>query len=239
LNIVLFDPGEIGRPLEAGDARAAHVIGVLKRKPGETFDAGVYDGDRGKGRVIAVENGRVVWAFEASGLGPGPELDPIELVVGLPRPQTARKILQEATALGVRALRFAAADKAEAGYARSTLWTSGEWRRHVRAGIEQAFSTRVPRVAFGMGLGEAIGADAGTVVALDNYEADAALGSSDIVLKRPVTIAVGAERGWSARERDLFRSRGAALAHLGPRVLRTETACVAAFAVVKARLGLF
>jgi len=51
-------------------------------------------------------------------------------------------------------------------------------------------------------------------------------------------VAIGPERGWSARERDLLRARGFELVHLGPRVLRTETACVAAVAVVKSRLGL-
>ena len=45
--------------------------------------------------------------------------------------------------------------------------------------------------------------------------------------------------GWSARDRAFLRANGFALAHLGTRVLRTETAVVAAVALVKARLGLF
>jgi len=52
-----------------------------------------------------------------------------------------------------------------------------------------------------------------------------------------VVLALGPERGWSPAERDLLRSEGFALAHLGPRVLRAETAAVAAVAIVKSRLG--
>ncbi|HNC22732.1 MAG TPA: 16S rRNA (uracil(1498)-N(3))-methyltransferase [Opitutaceae bacterium] len=47
-----------------------------------------------------------------------------------------------------------------------------------------------------------------------------------------------AARGWSGVERDLLRSRGFGLAHLGARVLRSETAVIAAVAVVRSRLGL-
>jgi RsmE family RNA methyltransferase len=51
-------------------------------------------------------------------------------------------------------------------------------------------------------------------------------------------IAIGPERGWSAGERDFLRSLSFEMRHLGSRVLRTETACVAAVAIVKAGLGL-
>jgi RsmE family RNA methyltransferase len=53
-----------------------------------------------------------------------------------------------------------------------------------------------------------------------------------------VVLALGPERGWSASERDLLRAEGFQLVHLGERVLRVETACVAAIAVVKAKLSL-
>ena len=73
-------------------------------------------------------------------------------------------------------------------------------------------------------------------LALDNYEAGRGLAA--VVPVSPVTLAIGPERGWSAGERDLLRGRGFEMVHLGSRVLRTETACVAAVAIVKAGLGL-
>jgi RsmE family RNA methyltransferase len=73
-------------------------------------------------------------------------------------------------------------------------------------------------------------------IALDNYEAGRGL--AGVVPIPPVMIAIGPERGWSAGERDLLRGLGFEMRHLGSRVLRTETACVAAVAIVKAGLGL-
>jgi RsmE family RNA methyltransferase len=235
VNLILFDRGEIGRPLSRADPRAEHILAVLRRKEGDAFDAGLVNGPRGKGTLVRAGGEALELAF-AWGAEPAPP-DPIALVVGLPRPQTARKILQEAAALGVRELHFVPTEKGEPGYARSTLWRSGEWERRLRAGAEQAFDTRLPALTHGQPLEEVLSRLAGACgVALDNYESAGPLSATD--LKLPLVVAVGPERGWSASERDLFRRLNFSLAHLGPRVLRTETACVAAVAIVRSRLGL-
>lgn len=238
LNIVLFEPDELNQPLALTDRRVEHVLIILKRSPGERFDAGVINGPRGKGLVEAVTASALHWKFEpGANSADNLPLPPIELWVGLPRPQTARKILQEATALGASALRFFVSSKAEAGYAQSTLWTSGEWRRHALAGMEQSFTTLLPEIEFNVSLAATLQAHPHpTLLALDNYEASQRLAALATSLRPPVAIAVGSERGWSGSERDQLRAAGAQLAHLGSRVLRTETACLAALTLVQAAL---
>ena len=54
-----------------------------------------------------------------------------------------------------------------------------------------------------------------------------------------VVLAVGSERGWTAAERDVLRRDGFVLAGLGRRVLRTETAAIAALALAKSAMGLW
>jgi RsmE family RNA methyltransferase len=236
VNIVLFEPGELALPLPRSDRRAVHILTVLRRQVGDSFDAGVIDGPRGKATVVAVDESALTLAFEW-GEAP-PPLDPIGLVVGLPRPQTARKLLQEATALGVAAIDFVATERGERGYGGSRLWSTGEWRRHLIAGAEQAFTTRLPRVSHDQTLAEALaGLTADSCrLALDNYEAATPLSRASVA--KPLVLAIGPERGWSAAERDLLREQAFSLVHLGERVLRTETACVAALALAKGRLGL-
>jgi 16S rRNA (uracil1498-N3)-methyltransferase len=163
--------------------------------------------------------------------------EPVSLILGMPRPQTARKVLREATALGVASIHFVPTEKGEAGYTRSVLWSSGEWRRHLIAGAEQAFSTHLPEVSIGRSLTDVVDPlGAGCRIALDNYEACRRL--SDVAVEAPVILALGPERGWSASERALLVTAGFEFAHLGPRVLRVETAAVAALAVVRGKLGL-
>jgi RsmE family RNA methyltransferase len=244
VNLVLFEPAEIDRPLPCGDPRAVHLLRVLRRRAGDTFDAGMVNGPRGKGTLTAIGAETLTFSF-VWGTAP-PPLDPITLVVGLPRPQTARDILRDATALGVAAMHFVLTEKSEAGYAHSTLWTTGEWRRQLIAGAEQAFATRLPEITWGQPLHEEIGRLSSAVVriALDHYEASAALSQCRLRGDLPATaaggivLAFGPERGWSNAERATLVGAGFVLAHLGARVLRTETAVTAAVALVKAGLGM-
>jgi RsmE family RNA methyltransferase len=245
VNLILFESTEPDRPLPRSDARARHLLTVLRRREGDSFDAGLINGPRGRGRLVAIgpETLTLAFAWDAA----PPPLDPLTLIIGLPRPQTARDILRDATALGVAALHFVTAEKGESGYARSTLWSSGEWRRQVIAGAAQAFDTRLPEVTHGRPLAEAVGClpDGISRIALDNYEAGISLARLEQAASRStnpaaapaVALAVGAERGWSAAERAVLRSSGFAFAHLGSRVLRTETAVIVAVALIKAKLG--
>ena len=231
MNIVLFDEDEIGRPLASRDARAGHILNVLRREIGETFDAGVINGPRGKARVERIDKDNLFLEFELNETDP--PLYPIELVVGLSRPQTNRRILREATSLGVRRLSFVQTARSEPSYAKSRLWSTGEWKRHVVDGAAQAFATRIPEVDFGKALEDSIEELDGAFerVALDNYESSIHL--MDTNIKCPnIVLAVGSERGWSGDERHLLRSEGFTLSHLGPRPLRTEAAVVAGLAVL-------
>jgi 16S rRNA (uracil1498-N3)-methyltransferase len=232
LNLILFEAGEIGSPLALADPRAVHLLRVLKRRAGDTFDAGIVDGPRGKATVAAIGPESLILEFEAG--GEPPALDPIHLMIAVPRPQTARKILNEAAALGVASIRFFRSEKGEPGYAQSALWRGLEWRRHLVDGAAQAFDTRLPDVCHDASLADAVRAlpTGCSRIALDNYEAPRRLGSFQAA--RPLALAFGPERGWSAAERTLLRADGFELAHLGARVLRTETAVVAAIAIAKA-----
>lgn len=233
MNIVLFEPEEIGPPLPRSDPRAIHILEVLRRKEGGLFDAGIVNGPLGKGTVAGIGPESLSFRFER--ICDPPPADPVHLMVALPRPQTARKILNEATSLGVASIRFFQSEKGEPGYRASTLWRTNEWRRHLVDGASQAFDTRLPEVRHDAGLGAAIaGLPSGCRrIALDNYEASHRM--TPELAAFPIAIALGPERGWSAAERSLLRAGGFELAHLGARVLRTETAAVAAISIAKAR----
>lgn len=236
VNLILFHPEEVDRRLPRDDRRAQHLLAVLRREVGDSFDAGVVNGGRGKGVITHIDAATVAFTLSL-GVPPDP-LPSITLVVGLPRPQTARDILRDATTLGVTDLRFVRTEKTEPSYAASSLWTEGEWRRHILAGAEQAFDTRVPAVTATLTLAEAIAAGPmkGSRIALDNYESPGALSAAKPSL--PLTLAIGGERGWSARDRGELRAAGFQFAHLGERVLRTETAVVAGLAILRGQLGL-
>jgi len=235
MNIILFENHEVDSPFRRDDHRVNHILNVLRRKVGDTTDVGLVNGPRGKAILKLWNEEEVdfdfIWEEEP------PALLPIDLIVGLSRPQTSRKILQEATSLGVRSIHFAATQRAEPSYASSRLWTTDEWERLVRAGVEQAFSTRFPNVEFGVSISDCIEStkSAAGRICLDNYEATAGVWEASSQ-KQSVVLAIGSERGWTEQERDLFRQSDFSLAHLGDRPLRTETAAIASISIVSALL---
>jgi len=146
LNLVLFEPAELAAPLPLADPRAQHILKVLRRAPGDTFLAGLVDGPHGVATLRSIDADTLSLAFAAT--HEPPALPPITLIIGLPRPQTARDILRDAATLGAACIHFVATERSDPNYASATLWTSGEWRRHLLAGAAQACDTRLPALSW-------------------------------------------------------------------------------------------
>jgi 16S rRNA (uracil1498-N3)-methyltransferase len=236
VNVILFDSDAATQVLPRKDPRVLHLLNVLKCDVGDPFDAGVINGLMGKGNIVSMDEVEMVidLSLENSPVA----LDDIRVIVGLPRPQTARKILKELSSLGAASLDFVFTEGSDRRYARSSLWTTGEWARHLVSGAQQAFTTTIPEVRWGSELAEAAESVHGKAsrIALDNYEGVEAMGEAALAL--PLVIAVGPERGWSSLDREILRGEGFHLVHLGTRVLRVETACTAAYAIAKSKLGM-
>ncbi len=238
VNLVLFEAAELAEPLPRTDARAKHILDVLRRREGDSVDVGLVNGPCGKATLAGLGTDALTFTFNW-----GPPTAPLPatvLLIGLPRPQTARDILRDATTLGATALHFIATERADPNYASSTLWTSGEWRRHCLAGAAQGFDTRIPTVTWTHTLASALASlEPATRIALDNYEASTPLIKSNLLgytgseVPSHQALAFGPERGFGPADRTALRAAGFTLAHLGPRVLRVETAVVAALAITR------
>ncbi|TVP80156.1 MAG: 16S rRNA (uracil(1498)-N(3))-methyltransferase [Puniceicoccaceae bacterium] len=240
MNLILFDKPFEAIRLGAEDPKAQHLVEVLRVRVGTKVFVGFVHGLRARAEVTLVEaDGSVTLRVIATEAPPKPL--PIRLLVGLPRPHTAKRILFEAASLGVQDLHFFEAERSEPSYARSRLWTTDEWKERLRLGTEQSFGTYIPEVGMHTDLQSAISflQSGGAHIALDNYEAEAALPYVLTGEAQSAVLALGPERGWSADERTTFRKNGWKLAHLGAHVLRLETACTAAIAVTSAGLGLY
>ncbi|NBB79444.1 MAG: RsmE family RNA methyltransferase [Verrucomicrobia bacterium] len=240
MNLILFDaPFEVTR-LAADDPRAQHLFKVLRVRVGTKVFVGFAQGMRARAEVTLVESdGAVTLKVIGTELPPKPL--PIRLLIGLPRPHTAKRILFEAASMGVQALHFFESERSEPSYARSSLWATDAWKDRLRLGTEQSFGTHIPEVAMHTDLQSAITylRGSGTYVALDNYEAAGPLPQLLEAGAESAVIALGSERGWSPGERDIFRKNGWKLAHLGAPVMRLETACTAAVSATAACLEFY
>ena len=236
MNIILFAKNELDVPLPLDDPRATHVLEVIGCGRGDSFDIGLIDGPRGKARIVAI--GKCDLRLEFHFSTHIPQLYPVVMIIGLPRPPSARRILKDLTSQGAAELHFVATDKGEKSYLNSRLWSRQEYQRLLREGAEQAFCTRLPKVAVHTSLMACLELleEETDRLALDNYESTLSLRDYRPLHARCI-LAVGSERGWSSAERDLLRERGFILVSIGERILKTETACIAGLALVLDKLG--
>jgi 16S rRNA (uracil1498-N3)-methyltransferase len=113
------------------------------------------------------------------------------------------------------------------------------WRAVAISACEQCGRNRVPAISAVADLASACAqADAASLRLLLAPDADQAL----IVVARQaarIALAVGPEGGFSDEERVLAQQQGFQLCRLGPRVLRAETAPLAALAALQAVAGDF
>src|SRR5688572_33024326 len=80
------------------DARAAHLLNVLKVTPGREVRVGWLDGPLGVGTVTSVLDGRVTMQCEFD--AHTPPRPPVDVLLALPRPKVMRRLWAQLAALG-------------------------------------------------------------------------------------------------------------------------------------------
>jgi 16S rRNA (uracil1498-N3)-methyltransferase len=149
-------------------------------------------------------------------------------------------ILQKATELGVDAIVPVASERSEVRLdGERADKRSAHWRSVVVSACEQSGRATVPAVAAPGPLAQAVaGLPASTQRLLLDPLATQGMRMLDVAAGG-IVLAIGPEGGWSARDLAMLRGNGFECLRLGPRVLRTETAGIAAIAALQACHGDF
>jgi 16S rRNA (uracil1498-N3)-methyltransferase len=162
----------------------------------------------------------------------------IALVQGIARGEKMDWILQKATELGVASVHPVQSERSEVKLEgeRATKRLA-HWRSVVVSACEQSGRSSVPEVAPASPLGRlsevALPSPRRYLLDPDASEAIATMPPLD----GGCVLAVGPEGGWSPRDRQALGAAGFVGLKLGPRILRTETAGIAAIAALQARFG--
>ena len=143
MNIILFDSAEIGKPLPRRDERTIHLLKVLRKKAGDSFDAGILGGNRGTGHIDAVRlDGSLLYSLNLSEAAP-PRY-PIRVAVGFPRPIQIKRLLRDLSNLGLEAIDLIGTELGEKSYRDTKLLTDGGARAALIEGAVQARDTCIP-----------------------------------------------------------------------------------------------
>lgn len=230
-----------GRTVILPDEVAHHAVKVLRLRAGDAV--ALFDGTGGEYQAVIVESGSGPGRRLLARLDAWHEVEReaplhVTLIQALPGGDKMDLVIQKAVELGVAAIQPVQAR-------RSVVRLGGEraakrmvhWRQVAVAACEQSGRNRLPEVRELLDLPDYLaGAPAAPLRLLLSPHRGARLAD----LPRPageVQLLVGPEGGFEAAEEDMARSVGFQPLRLGPRVLRTETAGLAALAALMALWG--
>ncbi len=228
-----------GARIEAGGTAATHMTRVLRLVAGDPVTVFNGDGSDYPARIAALQGSRVeIEVLERLAARPESPLA-LTLVQGIARAERMDLIVQKATELGVAAIQPVVTARSVVRLdAKTTERKLAHWHGIVIAACEQCGRARLPIIAAPLPLSEWLARPAPQsvrrlqlAVAAPESLGSAAAGANTIEL------LIGPEGGLDESERNSAASAGYRGCSIGPRVLRTETAALAALAVLQAAAG--
>jgi len=219
---------------------AHHAVHVLRLREGE--EVTLFNGRGGEhaGRIARIERLRVTVDVLAHHALERESPLAVTLVQGVSSREKMDFTVQKATELGVAALQPVIAARSVGRIAgERAVQKRAHWQRVAIAACEQCGRNRVPQVLPPVPIAEYCRTVSRADGLLLSPDAQLGLREAAARLKGAVALAAGPEAGFSAAEEAMLQEAGFVPVRLGPRVLRTETAALAALAALNALAGDF
>ena len=220
MNLLLLEPGE----LVVRGRRAEHLRTVLGATPGSTVRAGVIGGRVGTAEILADDGAAIELRLTLTDAPPPPL--PVQLMLAVPRPKVLTRVVEAVAAFGIARLDLTNAWRVDKSYLKSPRLATGALAEAARLGAEQGATTHLPPIAVHARLMALFGDMPPAATRLVAHPGAPLIETA--TLAAPVTLAIGPEGGWIAREVETFVERGFQPVSLGTGILRVETAVAAA-----------
>jgi 16S rRNA (uracil1498-N3)-methyltransferase len=219
--------------------QAAHLARVLRAEPGQIYDV-VSNGFLHRAEITHVSEDEVLFTLHE-------ELEsdaalPLHLLLAVFKFDHMEWAIEKATELGIAKITPILARRTEKHLAQSALKRAERWRRIALEASKQSRRTDIPEIADPIALNLALAEEKSpTRILLSETEQTltltAALKASTSSQKETDTaLAIGPEGGWTPEEMTLFAHHQWQPVTLGPRILRAETAAIAAIAIASTHL---
>ena len=231
-------PLAVGQRITLPEDSSAHLLRVLRLAPGDVVTLFNGNGHDYSARLLtAAKRGAEA---EITGRQPVPRESPlrITLVQGVARGEKMDLVLQKATELGVDAFTPVVTERTEVRLdAERAGKRMAHWRGVVAAACEQSGRAVLPRLSQPTALSAYAGDEQADIKLVLDPTGDVGLSSVAPGAGQSIALVVGPEGGLSEQDLATLRAAGFRGLRLGPRILRTETAGLAAVAALQALYG--
>jgi len=219
--------------------QATHLARVLRAEPGQIYDV-VANGFLHRAEITSVTDSEVHFLLHE-------ELEsdaalPLYLLLAVFKFDHMEWAIEKATELGIARITPILARRTEKHLAQSASKRVERWRRIALEASKQSRRTTIPDIADPIPLKQALEQEQSpTRILLSETEqatsiTAALLDAKSSLQETDTAIAIGPEGGWTPEEMALFTQHQWQPVTLGPRILRAETAAIAAIAIISAHL---
>ncbi|MGB3391836.1 MAG: 16S rRNA (uracil(1498)-N(3))-methyltransferase [Stenotrophomonas sp.] len=232
-------PLAVGQTLSLPEEVANHLLRVLRLRQGDTCVLFNGDGHDYAATLITAGKRDAQVRIDAAQTLDNESPLAITLLQGIARGEKMDLILQKATELGVVAVVPVNAERTEVKLdAARAEKRMAHWRSVVGSACGQSGRARIPPIVAPQALAAAVASlpEQTLRLTLDPL-GEHRMAALPAAPANGVVVAIGPEGGWSPRDRQQLAAAGFQGLQLGPRILRTETAGLAAIAALQARLG--
>jgi 16S rRNA (uracil1498-N3)-methyltransferase len=205
---------------------AKHLSRVLRVEPGQTYE--ISDNEQRYLAKVTDAHKELVRFEVLEKLVAVREMPPVHLYAAIVKFEHFEWGIEKATELGVDRIVPVQTARTEHGLERAIEKRLERWRKIALESSQQCRRTYLPELTGYQKLSEVLRLVEGTRILLDEAETEARVERAEG--EAPVSVLVGPEGGWTEEERAQIREAGWEGRSLGPRILRAETAWLAAMA---------
>lgn len=229
----------IGDSVELQGQAAHYLTRVLRLSVGDSVMMFNGNGEDYSGEVQDIRRQRVLVSLSDSRVAATESGLKITLVQAISRGERMDYSVQKAVELGVYSIQPLFTDRVEVRLNdERRIKRLAHWREVVISACEQSGRAVVPQILEPLSLGDWLTGQSDVQLLVLDPDAGIKL-SACTIDGGPISVLVGPEGGFSPEELDQLTEKGVSAVSLGPRVLRTESAGLAAIAVLQAIAGDF
>ncbi|OMH38147.1 16S rRNA (uracil(1498)-N(3))-methyltransferase [Motiliproteus sp. MSK22-1] len=231
MNLLLLTAKDFSAPgrVIIDDRRFQHCLKVHQARLGDILKVGLLNDKIGSGRVIFIDQKKMQLEVELS--AQPPEKLPLTLIMALPRPKMLKRIFQTCATMGVADLILINAYRVEKSYWQSPFLQPEKINEHLCLGLEQGIDTGLPKVSLKKRFKPFVEDELPNIsqnkrllVAHPYNAVPCPHPDSNGLVSNTTVLAIGPEGGFIPYEIEKLSNAGFKPIHLGPRILRVETA---------------
>jgi 16S rRNA (uracil1498-N3)-methyltransferase len=225
MNLLLLESKNLTGNIARISGRQLKQLVIVQRSAvGDCIRVGEINGRMGSATILELDDSQALLNVDLN--SPAPPPLPLTLIMAMPRPKMLRRSLQTIAAMGVKQIYLINSFRVEKSFWQTPLLKPQAIEENFILGLEQARDTKLPQLhirkffkPFVEDELPAIIKDRKNLLAHPLTET-----RCPIDIQQPASLAIGPEGGFIPYEVEMLAEAGFETVHIGPRILRVESA---------------